>query len=134
MNIIGKKYIFLTFSGLMVVASILAVSFFGLKQGIDFIGGSLWQIRFEDASLTSDLVKNIFKDKLKIDDASIVSEMATKSFLVRLKEISEVDHQKYLLALNSISKVEELKFESLGPLIGSELRQKAVCAFIFVLF
>src|SRR3989344_7456150 len=115
MNIIGKKYIFLTFSGFLVVVSILAVYFLGLKQGIDFTGGSLWQIRFEDTSLTTDLVKNIFKDKLEIEDAGIVAEIATKSFLVRLKEISEVDHQKYLLVLNDVSKVEELRFESLGP-------------------
>ncbi len=114
-------------------ASILAIYFFGLQQGIDFKGGSLWQIRFEDDGISSDVVNSIFKNKLKIEDVSIVSEVSTKSFLVRLKELSEVDHQKYLLDLNAISKVEELKFESLGPAIGNELRQKAVWAFIFVL-
>src|SRR3989344_4842638 len=45
MDIIKYKYIFLTFSGVLVLASIVSIAVFGLKQGIDLAGGTLWQIK-----------------------------------------------------------------------------------------
>ncbi len=151
MNIIGNKYLFLIFSGLVILASIVVIGVFGLKEGIDFTGGSLWQLRFRDASVDVAAVKTFLKEKLSLEDASVIPETATKSFLIRLQEISEADHQKYLVAIQkeflesdnfgknasteATSKlaVEELRFESIGPTIGSELRSRAVWAFLFVL-
>ncbi|MEK9186232.1 MAG: protein translocase subunit SecF [Patescibacteria group bacterium] len=127
MNIISKKYIFLTFSGLLVLASISTFYFFGLKQGIDFTGGSLWQVR--GAALTQELIQKI------LPEAIITFQPNENSFLIRAKELTESQHQSLLVALKKESgvEVEELSFSAIGPAIGKELRSKSIWAFAAVI-
>jgi preprotein translocase subunit SecF len=47
-NVIGKKHLFLGISGLLVLAAIGSIYYFGLKPGIDFAGGVAWQFAFTD--------------------------------------------------------------------------------------
>lgn len=134
MNVIGNKYLFLGFSGLLVVASIAGVAALGLKEGIDFTGGTMWQVAIHDAAVSGDAVKAFLKDTLKIDDAVVTPQPATESLLVRTREIPEEEHKTDSAAfVKAYPKFEELQFESIGPAIGSELRQRAVWAFLFVL-
>lgn len=133
MNIIGHKYIYLTVSALLVAASIAAIALFGFKQGIDFAGGTLWQVRFtgEAAVEKSELVAFISAEE-KIS-GGLVSEEAD-GFMIRLPEISEAEHQRILGELTQkFGAVEELRFESIGPAIGSELRSGAFKVFLMVL-
>lgn len=133
MNIIKNKYWFLTFSAFTLIAAVLAISFFGLKQGIDFTGGTLWEARFP-ASVTRAALETTITTDLKQTDASVTDNPSNRSFLIRLKEVSEVDHQKFLkIFQGKFSSVEELSFESVGSAIGQEVRQKALMAFLFVL-
>lgn len=134
MNVIGKKYLFLGFSAILIALSIFSIAYFGLKQGIDFTGGALWQIALNDETVDSAALKEFFADKLNTPDAIVVPEPTTKSFLVRLKETSETDHQKYFEELKQLySQAEELRFETIGPTIGSELKSRAIWAFVLVL-
>lgn len=122
-NIIGKKYIFLSISGILVIAGILSIAVFGLKQGIDFTGGTLWQI----GGVTKEAL-------IKLLPEAVIIPQDDSAFLLRAKEISENEHQELLAELKAEfpSLVEE-RFESIGPSIGRELRQKAITAFILVL-
>ncbi len=137
MNIIGKKHIFLIFSGLLVAASVICLVWFGLKPGIDFSGGTLWQIQ----SVNLDIQKI-----QEVLPASVVSPVETGSYSIRMQTISEAEHQALLAKLNQAAGavspkagerisngVEELRFETIGPAIGQELKNKAVWAFMFVL-
>lgn len=134
MNVISNKYIFLGFSGLLIVASILAISMFGLRQGIDFTGGTMWQVRMRDAAVDADGVKKFLADTLNIQDAIITPQPATESFIIRTKEITEREHEQYKQEfVKTYPQFEELRFESIGPAIGSELRRRAIWAFLFVL-
>jgi len=128
MNIIGRKYIFLTVSGLLLLAAVSALIFFGLKQGIDFVGGTLWQVRLGGAAIMKDLTKEL------PPETTITFNETNRSYLIRLPELSETDHQKYLKILTEkFTPVEELSFEVIGPAIGQELRQKSIWAFFAVL-
>ncbi len=136
MNIIGNKFIFLGFSSALVILSIFSIGYFGLKQGIDFVGGTMWQVRLnsEEAKNAADLSKDL-KDKAGLEDAIVISEETSQSFIIRLKEITEPEHEKYAVVLKNIyPNLEELSFESIGPAIGGELRSKAIWAFVFVIF
>ena len=46
MTIIGMRKVTYTISGILVGASILALAVWGLKLGIDFTGGSLFEVEF----------------------------------------------------------------------------------------
>ncbi len=133
-NIIGNRKIFLSISGILVLASITAMAIFGFKQGIDFLGGTIWQIQqTAEVSLTVDSLKDFFKNDLNIKDV-IVSSTENNGFIIRLHHISEDLHQQYFVALgNKFGGIEELRFDNIGPAVGKELRNGAFWAIAMVL-
>ncbi len=133
MNIIGNRKIFLSISGLFIIAAIVCVFAFGFRVGIDFTGGTLWQIRPVDKQLTTDNLNNFFEESLGVKNARIFPATG-ESFLIRIGHISEEEHQSYLGTLeNNFGSIEELRLEVIGPSIGKELRQRAIWAIILVL-
>jgi preprotein translocase subunit SecF len=133
LNIIGKRKIFLSLSALLVIASIVLIGVFGLKQGIDFAGGALWQVRIEQEASIDDL-RSFIKSDFDIKEFTVTQEPTTKSFLLRLPETNETVHNNYLEKLEGeFGEIEELRFESIGPVVGQELRSNSIWAFILVL-
>lgn len=128
-NFISHRNIFFTISGVLLVVSILSLIFFGLKPGIDFIGGTMMEIEYPDKTLTNAEIK----EKLSsFDEIGQVQVQATgeNGFILRFKEISEEAHQEILERLEN---PEEKRFETIGPVIGQELTKKAKQAIIFAL-
>lgn len=131
-NIIKHKWIFLGFSGFLVLASLGVIIGFGLRPAIDFTGGALWQIRMD-----SEVGEREVQKELSIagfDGVVAYREVSSDSILIKLKHLSEEEHQKAFSVLEEkIGPVEELRFESIGPTIGSQLKQRAFWAVILVL-
>ncbi len=134
MNIIGHRKIFLIFSGTLVLISIAVIIIFGFRSGIDFAGGTLWQIKStNNQQLTAGNLKNFFVQDVGIKDATIFPS-DNQSFLVRLPHISEEEHQNHLSVLKTkFGDIEELRFEVIGPTVGNELKTKAFWAIGLVL-
>lgn len=135
MNIIKHRKIFLSISGILVLASVIAIAVFGFRPGIDFVGGTMWQIRLatSDQGQATSEIKKFFEIDLGVKNATVFPA-ENNSFLIRLSHISESEHQNYLLTLkNKFGDIEELRFEGIGPTIGKELKQKAVWAIILVM-
>lgn len=135
MNIIGHRKIFLSISGILILASIIAITVFGLKPGVDFAGGTMWQVRLmtnNQQQITNSL-KTFFEKDLEVKNI-IVFPADNNVFIVRLSHISEEQHQQYFKLLkNKFGDVEELRFEGIGPTTGKELKRKAVWAIILVI-
>jgi len=133
LNIVGKRRIFYIFSLVLIGAGIFSIIFWGLHFGIDFKGGSLLQIDFLNSRPDIQTIKN----KLSGLDLGDVSFQPTgdKGILVRMKDIDEDTHQKVLSALNSIAPTQDssAKFDSVGPVIGQELKSRAYSAITMVL-
>ncbi len=135
MDIISKKHIFLSISGILVLAGIVAIAVFGFRPGIDFVGGTLWQIRLatSDKGQATGDIKDFFEKDLGIKNITIFPS-ESQGFLVRLGHITEEEHQIYLEALKQkFGDIQELRFEGIGPTIGKELKQKAFWAIGLVL-
>lgn len=133
MDIINKKGIFLGFSGTLVVVSVVLIFVFGLKQGIDLRGGTQWQIAFQDSAVNEGAIKETLKS-ISPDLDIFVKRTSDGSFLLRMPDISEAEHQSYLVALKNLGELQEKSFSSIGPAIGSELRGRAIWAIIAALF
>lgn len=133
MNIIGHKYIYLTFSGILIVASILCLIIWGLKIGIDFTGGSLMEVEFTDGSLpTIDNVKKVLTP-LKLGDITI-QPIGSKGMLLRFRDVDEQTHQDILKALGGLQGPKETierRFDTIGPIVGKELRRRSFAAIGF---
>ena len=128
MNIIGHKYTFLTFSGLLVLGSIIIIALWGLKLGIDYTGGSLLEIEFKDKRMEVDELKKKM-DGLSLENV-IIQPAGEKGVILRFKDIDENTHQALLQSLEGS---EEKRFDSIGPVIGNELKKKSVTALLLAL-
>ncbi|MCD6471044.1 protein translocase subunit SecF [bacterium] len=125
-NIIGKRKIFLSISGVLCAFSLFALIFWGLKPGIDFTGGTMMQVKFAKNQLPpSDEIKKIFND-LDIKNVKVQSA-GENNVILKFKPINENAHQEILKKLKN---AEELRYELIGPTIGQELTSKARSAVI----
>lgn len=127
-RIIQKRKIFLSLSSLAVVASILALIFWGLNFGVDFTGGSLMEVEFKNYQPTMTEISDGLKD---VDLHNLTIQPTQDSTILRFKEDTEAVHQAVISDLQKIVKdkqgasVKELQFDSVGPSIGQELKSKS---------
>lgn len=130
MNIIKNRKIWYTISGLFVAASIFFIFYFGLRLGIDFTGGSLLEVEY--INTRPDI--SVLQEKIKsLDFGNVVLQPSgDKGLIARSKDLTEDEHQKLLSALGLAGELKEVRFDSIGPVIGAELQQKSWIAVAFV--
>jgi len=132
MDFIKTRKIFYAFSLSLVLISILAMIIFGFRWGIDFKGGTLWELQLTSKN---DLPK--IEQILKDDGITISSIQPGDNNVVFLKfdSINEETHQKLLSHLKQeIPDIKELSFSSIGPSIGRSLIIKSIWAIVLVNF
>lgn len=129
-----KIYIIMFWASISLATTAIVVTLvFGLKLGVDFKGGSVLELEFVNGRPEVEAIQKSlfdFKDLL-------VTPFGTSGLIIRTGELSEQDHQiilgKFKTAFPA-SGLEERKFDSVGPLIGNELKNKSITAIILVLF
>lgn len=133
MNIIAYKNVFLAISGLLVFTSIIVISLWGLNFAIDFTGGSLLEVEFAGAVPSIDLVRG---DIEKLGTGSVVIQpTGERGMIMRFGHVKEEVHQEVLRGLEKISEGEviERRFDTIGPTIGAELKQRSLVALAMAL-
>lgn len=132
-KLIQKRRLWLILSAIFIIPGIIAILTGGLKLGIDFTGGSLIRVNFHDARPTTQSVQESISS---LELGSIRTQpLGDTEMTIRLKEIDNPTLQSVLDVLNeNFGTVEEQSFESIGPTIGKELRQRAFVAVGLVLF
>ena len=63
----------------------------------------------------------------------IIQPTGELGVLLRFRNVDEATHQNILGVLKSTNSVEELRFESIGPVVGKELQNKAIKALVVVI-
>lgn len=128
MFIVHRRKIAYIFSGTLVAVSIIALILWGLNFGIDFTGGSLMELRFDKLRPANQEVRDVFKE-LNLGDATVQTS-GESNMILRFKNVDENTHQNILSSLRKKYNVEELRFDSIGPIIGKELQKKAITSVI----
>jgi preprotein translocase subunit SecF len=130
MGIVKHRKIWYTFSTLLVLASLFTIFYFGLNLSIEFTGGSLLEIEYDNSRPDTAIIQNKLSG-LNLGNISLQST-GDRGIILRLKNISEEEHQLLLKTLSSAGSFNEIHFDSIGPTIGSELRQKSWMAIVLV--
>jgi len=134
MSIIKYRKIFYWFSGILILCSIFSVSFWGLKFGTDFTGGSILEFKTEGVRIEKTVVDNALQNSgVDLGDFSL-REAGDTGYILRSKNIN-LDQKAVVLAkIDAIDEkvVTETKFSDIGPTLGKELRSQAVLAIILV--
>lgn len=131
--IIKNRLAYFIFSGAVTIACVYAIAAYGFKLGIDFAGGSAWQIQFSSQEVGADAVSSFFREQ-GFSDALVTPEPSTKSFFIRFNSVDAQRKNDLNAAVKEkFGEFTELRFDSIGPAIGNELKQRAIWATILVL-
>lgn len=126
LNIIGKRKIFFIFSSILIILSIAALAKWGLNFSVDFTGGAVSEISFEsrpDNKAVSDALSGLDLGNISITPSG------SNNVMIKTKSIDEENHQKMVSAITEkFPGAKELRFDSIGPVIGKELKDKAIWA------
>ncbi len=128
MNFVKHKNIFFIISGLLILPGLISLFTKGLRLGIDFTGGTLMEIKSDKFnSGKSDEIRNLIKSQGV--EVSSIQQSGANSFIIRSKEVKQATDTKILEELNKkYGKVEQSRFETVGPTIGAELTRNAFMA------
>lgn len=133
MSIVQSRKIWFTISGALAVLSIIALSMWGLRLGIDFTGGSLLEIDFAGERPAKELVES-YVAASGVETNVVVQPSGEQGYILRMRTLSEPEHQDVVTAITEAGhQVDEKRFDSIGPVIGQELKRKAIWSLIVVL-
>lgn len=129
MYIIRHKTFFLILAGVIVLSSIAIIAVFGLKPGIDFTGGSLIEVRYETVPDKGEVEQVLTELNLGTASVRQASSEAGNGYLLTTRDINEKERQAVSDKLTHLGNGGQItKFTSIGPVIGKELKDKAVYA------
>ena len=155
MWVINNRKLFYGISGILIIASAIALFIWGLKPGIDFTGGTLIEVSYNSgtnisASITASSTRQSsstpvvpvisggvsrpsqsdLASKLSaIDPSASIRPSGSDSYIVRMKPINQAEKNNVLSVLGGEVKT----FDSIGPILGSEALRKAYVSVLLVI-
>ncbi|MGB3304988.1 MAG: protein translocase subunit SecF [Thermomicrobiales bacterium] len=131
-HLAGKRRLWFAISGALLVPCILSLLIFGLNFGIDFTGGSAWEIQYDHAvdteSIANIMAENGFSD-VKVQQ---IGDSNEHRYMMRTSEIKEGSEEKAKLeaALGKLGTLnpDGESLSTVGASVGSSLQKRAVLA------
>lgn len=123
-NFMGHRKLALFISLVLVIASIVLLFTRGLNLGIDFTGGNVIQVEFENRP-EIDAVRSVISGVVARE--AMIQNFGDKGIIIRTNEDTEESREAVVKALEAnYSDVKVTGFEKVGPVVGGELRRQAV--------
>ncbi len=128
MFVVKHRKIFYTITAVIVLASLISVGVWGLNFGIDFTGGTIMEISYPNEKPGKENLVNRLEE-VDIGGFSL-RETGKNGFILRTQNLSEESRQEIvgLLTIDGQFELVEERVNSIGPVIGEELRNKALIA------
>jgi len=129
-NFMGSRLPFLGLSSLLVIASLILLLTKGVNSGIDFAGGTIVQVKYEQKAPIND-IRDTLK-KTNYANASITEFGSAEEIVIRItgsssdiaNDIGDEMHQ----ILKTTGTFEIRRVDIVGPKVGGELREKGIMA------
>lgn len=129
-NIIGRRKLWFTIAGALILISVLMFAVRDVNLGIEFRGGSQFTVsgaQTKSQSLAVDVVR-----ENSSDDSARVSEVGADSIRVQTAELDDIQTQEVRAGLAEAYGVDESNVAStyIGPTWGADVLKKAVQSFL----
>ena len=131
LHIIRNIKYYLSVSIVLVVLSIVVFFAKGLNYGIDFTGGNLFQLKYNDKKITlTEINENLDKLSEKLPQVNSNSRKVQISedgtVILRVPELKEEDKKEVLNSLQELGAFNLDKEDKVGASIGDDLKKSAI--------
>ncbi len=132
-SIMKLRPIWYAISASTIILSVVFFAMWGLKQGIEFTGGSLLAVRFSVRPSTTEVTQVVQQSTPNLG-AIVAQPIGEQDMQFRLRNLDEKEHQAVVVALQKkYPGLTEQRFDAIGPVLGEELRQKSIQGLVLVL-
>ena len=136
LNIIGKRKYTYVASAILVGLSVFAIAMWGIRPGIDFVGGTLMEFTVsEDKEITRDALCEKIEEGCA-DNLTVSGSIGEhgKTVFIKYKESDEVFNQKVIVAVGEIDEnAKQLKADFIGATVSKQLKSNSTKAIIFAI-
>ena len=136
LNLVHRRKVWYTLSLLIIVPGLLALIFWHLNLGIDFTGGSVWELQFPRTDIQSLDVRQLLIEQGQQDpqvQTGFGVDPNTQTVLIKLKSLEEGSPQKTQLS-NALKarygNYTELSLDSVGPTVGASVSKNSILSVI----
>ena len=136
-NFVSRRGVFFAISGLAIAAGIVSLAVKGANMGLDFTGGTLVQVKFDEPITIAEVRKAV---KASGTEVSIQTFTGRNAFALKVKgdqesvnEVADALVRGLEANVPDNSFIEE-KRDYVGPVVGRDLSKKALFAIILSLF
>lgn len=130
-DFVGRRKWWYVLSLLIIIPGLFSLALQGLNLGIDFTGGNIFRLQFEQ-DVSSPGLREVMGES-GIPGYSI-QEAGARQYIVRTSELSAEDSDKLLDHLEkNLGKIELRGADKVGAIIGRELTDRAIISLIIAL-
>jgi preprotein translocase subunit SecF len=128
-DFVKNRKIAYTISAVLILIGLISIIFHGFNFGIDFSGGTLFQLRFDKSVSTAEIRKVL--GELNFSQSTIQS-LSGNEFIIRTENIDTEKRKEFLSVLKEkLATPEVLRMETVGPIMGDALKKSFIYALIF---
>jgi len=127
----SKRKLWFTISLLIIIPGLISLIFSGLKLGIDFTGGTLWEVRFSEPATAIEIesaLRAAGVDNVIVQRSGPATD---ETFLIRMPEVTEGSARKTELAQaleTSVGPFTEREYATVGGALSTQIRNRAILA------
>lgn len=128
LDLVGKRNLWFLISLLLLVPGIISLVVNGLNLGIDFTGGTSWELQMSQP-VTSTEVRDVLNENGFSD--TVVQTSDDNAIIIRMDEVGEGAPEKTAISEDlqaRFGEFEELSFTTIGPSIGTQIRDRSIYA------
>lgn len=119
MDFIGKRKIWYALSLIIIIPGIISLMFQGLNLGIDFAGGNIMQVKFQQEVSIEEIRAELSKENL---GSSKIQLMDDGSYQIKTPVLAQEEQDALMAKISGdLGELEILRSELVGPTVGKEL-------------
>ena len=130
-HLASRRKLWFAISLVVIIPGLISLIFSGLKLGIDFTGGTLWEVRFDGPASAVEVETALHDAGLDHVVVQRSGPADDETFLIRMSEVREGSAQKSELENRLRSEVgpfTELEYSTVGGAVSTQIRNRAIIA------
>jgi preprotein translocase subunit SecF len=131
LDLVHRRKLWYSISLALIIPGLLALIFWHLHLGIDFTGGSVWELQFPRTDIQSLDVRQLMINQGQQDPQVQIATNPdqTETVLIKLKHLEEGSPEKAQLSSalkTQYGDYKELSLDSVGPTVGASVSKNSI--------